>query len=865
MIGKNHSIPSFIHAILLIMVFCGAVRASILAQDDSLRVKITTADSSKIQKPRIVESKELLGETMFLSATDSIASELKNKRIYLYNRAKITYGTTILTANYMIVDMESKEVLATFTEDSLGNRLGEPVFLDGADSVKAGTLRFNFETKRAFIEETRISQEETFLFMQMAKKQANDELHFRHGRFSTCDLDEPHFHFHLSEAVLVPNERVVAGPSNLWIMGVPTPLVLPFAYFPTKKQAQTGLIFPQIVPLSPNGTGLQDLGYYFPINDKLNTTVFGTIYSRGSFGFANESNYNFRYKANGSARIDFMSFGRPFPDTTRANTLNVRWNHNQDPKANPYWRFSANVNFMSNNNPQQTLNPLNQDVFNSAVQSTVTINRNFPGKPYTMGARLGVNQNSQTKNMSVDLPTMNFNMSRVHPLKFLRSKEAIGPERWYEKIGLTYTGEMRNQANFGDSLLTEKAYRNQLPDRFLNGMNHQFNLTSNVQLLKGNLNLVPNLSYTNFINFQSITPSWDNELQGIQPDSTRGFYMGHNMNLRVNATTTVYSMFQMIGLKNVRFRNITRPSLGYSFVPKLNQVFTTFNQNNQSVQRYTLHDQSLYRSATTNDQSLINFGLSHTTEMKAPSKRDSTGIKKIGLIEGFDLRGSYDMLRDSFNLSDISMNLRVKPLEFWNIVGGANYSLYDWVDSSKAPKPTFAFARETDRELGRFMNLNLASTFTFSSKEGQKIISETDQRLKENWLDDYQYYMLRPYEVMDFRIPWRINLSYNLVINRNTRVQESNPELFSVVQTITYQADLTLTPRWMISSRGTFDIKAKNFSTLAVDINRNIHCWNMSFSWIPVGFNKSFMLRIAANASMLSDVKYEFRKPPAFL
>jgi hypothetical protein len=558
-----------------------------------------------------------------------------------------------------------------------------------------------------------------------------------------------------------------------------------------------------------------------------------------------------------------MSFGRPFPATTRSNTFNIRWNHNQDPKANPYWRFSANVNFQSNNNPQQTLNMMNNDVFNTAIQSTVTINRNFPGKPYSMGARMGVNQNSQTKNMSVDLPTMNFNMSRVHPLKFLRSKGAIGPERWYEKIGLTYAGELRNQANFADSLLKKDNF-NLLPDRFLNGMNHQFNLTSNVQLLKGNLNLVPNLSYTNFINFQSVRPTWDNATQEVQQDSLTGVYMGHNVNLRVNATSTIYSMFQMIGLKNVRFRNVTRPSLGYSFVPKLNQVFSTFNPNTDNVQRYTAHDQSLYRSATTNDQSLINFGLSHTTEMKAPSKRDSTGIKKIGLIEGFDLRGSYDMLRDSFNLSDIGMNLRIKPLEFWNIVGGASYSFYDWDDSTKAMKPSFALARDTSK-LGRFMSFDVASTFTFSSKEGQKIISETDQRLKENWLDDYQYYMLRPYEVMDFRIPWRVNLSYNLRVIRNTRVQQNNPELFNVVQTITYQADLTLTPRWMISSRGTFDIKAKNFSTLAIDINRNIHCWNMSFSWIPVGFNKSFMLRIAANASMLRDVKYEFRKPPAFL
>ncbi len=806
----------------------------------------------------------MLGETMFYSAKDSISADIKGKKLYLYNEAKISYGTTTLTANYMVVDLDKKEVYATYTTDSLGNRMGEPIFVDGGDEVKAAALRFNFESKRALIEETRIQQDESFLFMQTAKRQANEELHFCNGRFSTCDLDEPHFHFNLTEAVLVPNERIVAGPSNLWINGVPTPLVLPFAYFPTKNEPKTGLMFPEIIPASVNGFGLQNLGYYFPVNDKLNTTFYATIFSRGSFGFANDSEYNVRYRFNGSARVEYMNLTRGFPDTTRAQKITLQWNHNQDPKANPYWRFMGNVNFMSDNNPQATLNPQDQNVFNNAVQSNITLNRNFPNKPYTLGMRMGVNQNSATGNMFVDLPTVNFNMSRVQPFKAFRSKDAIGPEKWYEKIGFTYSGEMKNQANFADSLLKSENI-NLLPDRFLNGMNHQFNLTSNVQMFGGNLNIVPNVSYNTFMNFQSIQPNWDNATQAMVNDSLSGVFLGQNMNFRVNATSTIYSMFQLIGAKNVRFRNVTRPSLGYSFIPVLNKVNTVFNSSGQP-QRYTNHDQSLYRSASTNDQSLINFGLTHVTDMKMPSKRDSTGFKKINIIEGFSLNGSYDMLRDSFKLSDLNMQIRIKPMEFWNIVGGGNFSLYDWDTITQRSVNSFAFNRESGRELGRFTTFNVASTFTFSSKEGQKIISETDQLLKENWNQDFNYYMLRPYEVMDFRIPWRINLSYNFDWRRNTNInpQLENQERSFIIQTITYQADLTLTPRWMISSRGTFDVKERKFSTVSLDVHRNLHCWNLSFFWVPVGFNKSFMVRIAANASMLKDVKYEFRRPPAF-
>lgn len=833
------------------------------SQQDSLFISSQKSDSASVEKRRVVYTKEMMDETLFCSAEDSIIADIRGKKLYLYNKAIIEYGTTTLTANYMVVDMEKKEVQATYSLDSLGNRIGEPIFKDGAEEVKAASLRFNFESKRALIEETRIKQEETFLFMQLAKRQANEELHFRKGRFSSCDLDEPHFHFQLSEAVLVPNERIVAGPSNLWINGVPTPLTLPFAYFPTKQREQTGLLFPEIIPTSANGFGIQNLGYYFPINDKLNTSVFGTVFSRGSFGAANETKYNVRYKFNGSTRIDYMNFGRPFPaDTSRLQKIGIRWTHNQDPKANPYWRFMGSVNFQSDNNPQVTLNPLDQNVFNNAVQSNITLNRNFPGKPYTLGMRAGVNQNSRSKNIFLEFPTVNFNMSRVQPFKALRSKTAVGPEKWYEKIGLTYTGEFKNQAKFTDSLL-RREYISLVPDSLQNGMNNQFTLTSNVQLFGGNFNIVPNITYNNFINFQSVQPTWNNAQQAIVYDSLSGFFLGQSASLRVNATTTIYSMFQLIGNKNVRFRNVTRPTFGYSYVPVLNRVNTTFGPNNQPI-RFTAHDRSLYRNVSTNDQSLINFGLTHVLDMKMPSKRDSTGVKKINLIEGFSLNGSYDMLRDSLKLSDINMQMRIKPLEFWNIVASTNYSFYDW-DSLNRPINQFAWLRESNRTLGRVLRFDVASTFTFSSKEGQKIISETDQRLKENWNQDYQYFVMRPYEVMDFRIPWRINLSYNFAWTRNTFITVSNPNPANLIQTVTYQADLTLTPRWMVSSRGTFDAKQLKFSTVSIDLHRNLHCWKMSFFWVPIGFNKSFMLRIAANANMLKDLKYEFRRPPAFL
>ena len=817
-------------------------------------------------KPRIIEMDSSLDEPVYYSAQDSIYSDLRTKRVYLYGNAKINYTTIEMTSDYMEIDLDKKQVLATYTYDKDSNRVGEPHFKDGAQEMTAGSISYNFDTKKAYIEEVRTRQDEGYLYMEVAKRQPNEDIHFKKGRFTTCNLPEPHFHFQLSRAVLIPNKRIVTGPANLWIKGVPTPVALPFGFFPLNSEKKKGLVFPKLTPVSQYGFGLQDIGYYTPIGKKKNveTTFFGTIYSRGVWGVANLTNYNKRYKSSGSFRLDFQQFRGDFVDTFTHNKISVSWKHTQDPKANPYWRFGADVNFISDNNTKNNINPVNPQYFNNAFRSSVTVNRLFPGKPFSIGMKLGANQSTTTKNIFFELPTMNFNVTRIYPFKVFR-KNKVGQEKWYEKIGMTYGLEAKNQANMQDSLF-KSPYRSLIGKQFLNGVYHNVNLTTTIKAFKGALNIAPTISYQNYWNFQKTDRYWDGTTQTVNYDTTQGFFVGQNLNMNLNISSALYSFYRVAGLKNVRFRHVARPSIGFSYIPNLTKYTTANAGINGASVSYSPYERSLYHAGAAKDQALITFGLSNVIDMKFPSKRDSTGTKKVALIEGLSFNGSYDLLKDSMNLSDITMALRLRPYKMLGIVAGALWNPYNWNDSTGTSTKDFAITQR--KKLGRYTSFNVATTLTLTNKEGQKILSETANTLSQNWNQDYQYYTLHPYEVIDFRIPWKLDISHNVAYRVNQYRTVLNPSKDNVIQTISFSGQISITQRWLIMMDGSYDLNNGRFTNIGMKVSRNLHCWNLTFQWYPLrGVNNvgsSFILSIAANANLLKDLKQNFQKPPLF-
>lgn len=827
------------------------------AKNDSIQAKL---------KPRIIKVDSSMEEPVYYSAVDSIYSDLRTKKVYLYGDAHVKYATTTMTADYMVIDLDKKEVLATYTLDKDSNRVGEPHFKDGDQEMTAASIAYNFDTKKAYIEEVRTHQEEGYLYMEVAKRQANEDIHFRKGRFSTCSLDEPHYYFQLTKAVMVPNKRIVTGTANLWIKGVPTPVAVPFGFFPLNSQKKKGLVFPKLSPVSQYGIGIQDIGFYTPIgkNKNVETTFYGSIYSHGVWGLANETNYNKRYKCNGSFRVDFQQFRGDFVDTFLHNKLTLTWKHVQDPKSNPYWRFGSDVNFISDNNTKNKINPVNPQYFNNSFKSSITINRMFPGKPVSMGMKLGVNQSTQTKNMFFELPTFNINVNRIYPFKIFR-KNTAGKERWYEKIGFNYGFEAKNQATLTDTMF-KKPYQSMIGKQFLNGVYHNMNLVTTVKAFKGALNISPSVTYQNYWNFQKTDRYWDTTSMSVKYDTTQGFFVGQNLNMNVNLSSAFYSFYRVAGLKNVRFRHVARPTLGFSYIPNLTKYITAnVGQNGASVQ-YSPFERSLYKVGGTKDQALITFGLSNVIDMKFPSKRDSTGTKRVALIEGLSFNGSYDLLKDSMKLSDINMALRLRPLKMMSVVAGAVYSPYNWIDSTGRTTKDFAITKR--KRLGRYTSFNVATTFTFTNKEGQKILSETQDQLNKNWNQDYGYFTLHPNEIIDFRIPWKLDISHNLAYRVNTNRTALNPKKDNIVQTVSFNGQISITQRWLIMMDGSYDITDGRFTNIGVKLSRNLHCWNLTFQWYPLrGVNNSgssFVLTIQANASLLRDLKQSFQKPPLF-
>ncbi len=841
---KKRSIVQLIFGALLIMLSSKQVVAQTVASKDT----IYTTDES-------------FETTAKFSAKDSIFNDFKKKQLHLFGDAKVEYEDLNLNASYILVDFEKKEISASYTYDKDSMRIGLPKLIQAGEEVEAAKIRVNYETKKAYIQEVKIKQDENFLYMGVAKRQANEQIHFKQGKFTTCDLEEPHYHFQLSKAILVPEKRIVSGPMNLWIQGVPTPLGLPFAFIPQKKPKERshGILFPKFVPQSQFGMGLQDLGYYIPINDSLHTTFLGNLYSRGTWGLTNRTEYRIKYKYAGSTEIGFQQFKAPFPSKTRNNKVTLLWTHRQDPKSNPIWNFSSNVNFISDNQTKNNLDPLNPNYFTNSFNSDINLQRYFPGKPITMGLKTSIRQNSQTRNFVATAPVFTANVTRFFPFKPLR-RNKVGSIKWYEQIGMTYNLEGQNSATFHDSLITQNRYA-EIQKKFMNGVSQSSTIQTTIGVLDNTVKLTPSVNYSNRINFQQIRKAEINDT--VQETQIQQVGMSQNVSLNVQLTTMLYSYYKFLGKKQPLLRHILTPSFGYRYVPDLNKSLS-YQTGIDTLVNYSAFEKSLYKEQVTNDQSILNFGFVNTFELKRKSDKDTlTGFKKTRIIDNLSFSGSYDFLKDSMNLSNINADLRISPVEFFNFVANGSFSPYNWIDSTG--KSTRDFALSESGKLGRFVNLSFNSTFTLAPKASRNKIQQNKQQFIENWNADFRYFALHPETYVDFEIPWKVSFTHVYAITANQNKSNLTPESarnYTQTHTLAMNGDLSFTKRWKVVTDIYFDLKTQKIGNARLNFTRNMHCWNLAFYWTPIGTNKSFLFSLNSTSNLFKDAKLELRKPP---
>lgn len=845
------------HSILLVIPFA----LLIMCLNNKGYTQVVTDTVQPTLRDTLILNESAIDKPIFYSAKDSIYTDVKNKKVHLYKNATVDNGEIKIEAGYILIDLDKNEVYATYIYDVDSNRVQLPEFSDGSEKIEASSIRYNFNTEKGYIEEVAIKQDENFLYMEVAKRHNNEHIHFKKGRFTTCDLEDPHYHFQLSKAVMIPEKRIVSGPMNLWVQGVPTPLGLPFIIIPQMEDKSAGLLFPQIVPISQYGFGLQDLGYYIPINDRLQTTFYGTIYSRGSWGLRNRTEYAKRYKFKGNVDAGFQQFKSGFPTNVNQNKFSLAWTHNMDPKASPYWNFSSKVQFISDNNSQNNLDPLNENYFSNSFNSDINLRRLFPGKPVTSGLKISLRQNSISGNISVTAPVLNVNVTRFFPFKKLTSKSNA-----LSRIGITYNLEGKNSSSFGDTLLTNGNFE-QIGDRFQNGFSQSMAIQTTASLFKNTWKFTPMISYGNKINFQQTKKRYDAVNNTTSSDTLQMADWAHSLTFTAQLNTTVYSYYKYVGKSEALLRHVLTPTFSFQYIPALNKRLSRTDSVGVDMNpvTYSIFEQSLYKVGTTNNQALINFGFNNTFELKRRSDKDTiTGYKKTRIIDALTINGSYDLLDTLTPLSNISLSLRISPVKWLNFVATSAFSPYNWNDSTGVSTNDYALSG-SQKKLGRFINTNLATTVTLTSKESRKELESSLERLETDWNADYAYFLLHPEHAINFNIPWKVSLSHVYTIRRNTNQSTYINERWSQIQTLMANGDLSFTKRWKLASQINFDLKEYKVTNARFTLTRDMHCWALAFHWIPIGGNQSFLFSIRSTSRLFQDAKIDIKKPPAFL
>lgn len=851
--SKKYSIQLFIFGVLLIIQYTNNSYAQIPGEKE---------------KERIVRVDNSMEDPVVYSCRDSIYADMKESKISLFGEAKIVHDGITMTADLIEFYTEKKEVYCIYTVNDEGERVGIPKFEDGSESFTAATIRYNFDTEKGYIEELKTNQEELFFHMDKAKRQPNDHVHFTDGKITTCDLDEPHFHFGLSKGVMVPEERIATGPMNLWVKDIPTPIGLPFSSIPmrdTDEPETGGLIFPQIAPASPFGFGFQDLGYYFPIkgNDMIHTTFYASLYTQGTFEFRNVTDYKKRYKHVGGVNLGYSSFQQPFPgDSVRTQKIVVQWSHKQEQKANPYWNFNSRVNFQSDNNGQTTLDPMSDQFFQNNFNSDINLTRSFPTLPVTMGLKTAIKQNSVSGNIDLDLPTFTTNVNRFYPLKILRS-DNVGKEKWYEKIGMTYNMEARNRSIFADSLLDNQDW-DLIRNSFMNGVNHNARLITAIPLFNQTITLSPSINYNMRMNFQQTRRDYDPVNNQQIVDTLDQFGISQDVSATLDLSTNLYAYYRFAWDKELKMRHVITPTIAFRYAPNTSSFITdNVGPGGQEIS-YSPYENSLYREPAGREVGVIRYNVNNVFELKRRARKDTLeDFERIKIIDALTFSGDYDMFKDSLQFSPMKVAFRTSPAPGFSIVSGADFSFYGW--DEQTGQQVADLARDRGQGLGRFTNFQFTTNYTFSSEESREKIEKNQQDFSTHWEADFQYFAMNPHEIIDFDIPWKVNFAYNLYYNLNTTPEQYLQRRYRETQSITISGDVTLTKRWKLAVNSNYDITSAQMTQTRISLNRDMHCWQLGFFWTPVSGQQSFMVRFNAKSSLFEAAKVELQKPPEFL
>ena len=786
--------------------------------------------------------------------------DLKNQKTYLIGNAWFKYQDIELKADTIIIFMDKNEVLAKYSLDSNGNKVGKPEFSQGKEKLTSDIIRYNFETKRAYVKNGVTAQQEMAVLTDVAKYHDNGDIHAKNAKFSTCTHPEPHFYFQAGKAVIKPDDVAVTGPVNLWIADIPTPLALPFGFFPNQSSRSSGLIIPEYGQSATRGLFLRNGGYYFLVNDRFDTRFIGDIYSRGNWALENYSRYKTRYKYNGNFRLRYFidKLGDEVTNTnTKSREFLINWTHNQDPKAQPNSTFTANVNIRSRNQTQADLAATDREFLSNTFASSINYRKKFEGTPFSFTASATHSQNSQTGIVQIALPNTNFSVSRIYPFKKLVKKGKV-KKGWLEKtgisdIGVTYSNDFRNQINVADTLITLSNF-DWLNKNSSFGMNHRINASTGLKFFNKIISVNPNFSFVDRWYLKTISKRYDNLNQEAITDTVSGFERSYDYRIGASMTTNLYGFYGFKGKKQTALRHVLTPSLSFNYTPGFDsQIFGYFGTNG-TLTNYSPFDGGIFGKAPSNASGNIGINLRNTLEMKRKSEKDTvTGFKKIKLIEQLNLSTSHNIFADSLKWAQVNVNFRTKL--FNNIIFNSTSRIDPYFYTDSGVKLNVSRLKQ-EGKIGRLTNSNLSVSFSLNNqmKAGNNNRSNSirpvglpGQQQDEGYLEDY----------LNENVPWNLFVTYSVNLNR----QYINFRDTSIItQTIATNGDIRFTKNWRMSFSLNYDIQNKNIPYSSFRFHRELHCWEMSFDWIPFGTRKSWNFKVNIKSGTLKELQWEKRK-----
>ncbi len=836
----------------ILLLLCASIS---FGQDVDLKIPLPpndsiTTDSTKVDTTTntisidTITSPDALEFPVKYVAKDSIRFDMKNKMVYLFGESEVYYEEIELKAEEIEIDMDTNTVTAKGKQDSTGKYFGEPVFTEKGSVVNSHEMKYNFNTKKGLIKDAVTHEGENYIHGAKIYKTPEDILYIKNGKYTTCNLKTPHYHFGARRLKIIPNDKIVTGPANLVIENVPTPVAIPFGFFPNSNKEKSGIIVPTFGESAQYGFFLLNGGYYLALSKNISTQLTGDYYSKGSWATNWLTNYKKRYKYTGSFNTNYSVFKngfKEFPDYSQNSNFFIKWNHTQDPKARPNSVFSANVNFGNSENFSNNFNSTGTEYLNTTFNSNISYKKSWAGKPFNLSINGSHSQNTLNKTITVRLPEVAFNVARRYPFK---RKATVGKQKIYEKIGISYSMNTKNEVTTQDSLFATRNL-DLLADQFKNGMKHSIPLSTSFKVLK-NFTVNPSFNYSEVWYLESIRQSWDNDNLTVDTDTLGGFARGNTYNMAINMTTKIFGMYQYRGKLIKALRHVMTPSVGFSYTPENKSGINTYTDANNEEVEYSIFTNGIYGTSNTIKAGNINLGLMNNFELKVRNRKDSLGKdKKIKLLESLNFTSSYNTMADSLNWSNILISARTNIFKKINLNFNATLDPYALDSNTVTGVITKINTSELSQSgnLGRLTSANLAAGFSIRSKN-------VDKEKESNYGSEaeLEYIRANPSAFVDFNIPWTLNMNYN--------VRYSKPQLqSSVIQTLNFSGDFSLTKRWKIGFNSGYDFELKDLSYTSIDIYRDLHCWEMSFNWIPIGPRQSYLFTIRVKSAILQDLK----------